>query len=162
MIILSLSLSLTYVYLIEKTHKTTTTTTTTTTTKQSCCIVSAASESARHATARRTNQSSRRTIGCMATKLSATCVFFVCCCCCAIYKHRYNIEIVCIVGLMYVTFTHNVYIEYKGTVIAITHDRYFLDGCAGWIAEIDRGRMIPFKGILLLLLLLLYFIRTKL
>jgi ATP-binding cassette ChvD family protein len=35
---------------------------------------------------------------------------------------------------------------YRGTVIAITHDRYFLDGVAGWILEVDRGRMIPFQG----------------
>ena len=36
--------------------------------------------------------------------------------------------------------------EYKGTVIAITHDRYFLDNVAGWILELDRGRGIPWKG----------------
>jgi ATP-binding cassette ChvD family protein len=36
--------------------------------------------------------------------------------------------------------------EYKGTVIAVTHDRYFLDNVAGWILELDRGRGIPFKG----------------
>ena len=35
---------------------------------------------------------------------------------------------------------------YKGTVIAITHDRYFLDNVAGWILELDRGRGIPWKG----------------
>lgn len=35
---------------------------------------------------------------------------------------------------------------YKGTVIAITHDRYFLDNVAGWILELDRGHGIPFKG----------------
>jgi energy-dependent translational throttle protein EttA len=35
---------------------------------------------------------------------------------------------------------------YKGTVIAVTHDRYFLDNVAGWILELDRGRGIPFKG----------------
>lgn len=35
---------------------------------------------------------------------------------------------------------------YKGTVIAITHDRYFLDNVAGWILELDRGRGIPYKG----------------
>ena len=35
---------------------------------------------------------------------------------------------------------------YKGTVIAITHDRYFLDNVAGWILELDRGEGIPFKG----------------
>lgn len=36
--------------------------------------------------------------------------------------------------------------QYKGTVIAITHDRYFLDNVAGWILEIDRGYGIPWKG----------------
>jgi energy-dependent translational throttle protein EttA len=36
--------------------------------------------------------------------------------------------------------------EYKGTVIAITHDRYFLDNVAGWILELDRGYGIPFEG----------------
>ncbi len=36
--------------------------------------------------------------------------------------------------------------SYKGTVIAITHDRYFLDNVAGWILELDRGRGIPWKG----------------
>jgi len=36
--------------------------------------------------------------------------------------------------------------EYKGTVMAITHDRYFLDRVASWIVEIDRGQAIPFKG----------------
>jgi ATP-binding cassette ChvD family protein len=36
--------------------------------------------------------------------------------------------------------------EYSGTVIAITHDRYFLDNVAEWILELDRGRGIPFKG----------------
>ncbi|MCE3008890.1 MAG: energy-dependent translational throttle protein EttA [Bacteroidetes bacterium] len=36
--------------------------------------------------------------------------------------------------------------EYKGTVIAVTHDRYFLDNVAGWILELDRGQGIPFKG----------------
>jgi sulfate-transporting ATPase len=36
--------------------------------------------------------------------------------------------------------------EYKGTVIAVTHDRYFLDNTAGWILELDRGEGIPFKG----------------
>jgi ATP-binding cassette ChvD family protein len=35
---------------------------------------------------------------------------------------------------------------YKGTVIAVTHDRYFLDNVAGWILELDRGRGIPFEG----------------
>ena len=36
--------------------------------------------------------------------------------------------------------------QYPGTVIAVTHDRYFLDNVAGWILELDRGRGIPFKG----------------
>ncbi len=36
--------------------------------------------------------------------------------------------------------------EYAGTVIAVTHDRYFLDNVAGWILELDRGQGIPFKG----------------
>ncbi len=36
--------------------------------------------------------------------------------------------------------------KYEGTVIAVTHDRYFLDNVAGWILELDRGRGIPFKG----------------
>lgn len=36
--------------------------------------------------------------------------------------------------------------RYKGTVIAITHDRYFLDNVAGWILELDRGEGIPYKG----------------
>ena len=35
---------------------------------------------------------------------------------------------------------------YEGTVIAVTHDRYFLDNVAGWILELDRGKGIPFKG----------------
>jgi energy-dependent translational throttle protein EttA len=35
---------------------------------------------------------------------------------------------------------------YKGTVIAVTHDRYFLDNVAGWILELDRGKGIPFEG----------------
>jgi energy-dependent translational throttle protein EttA len=35
---------------------------------------------------------------------------------------------------------------YKGTVMAVTHDRYFLDNVAGWILELDRGRGIPFEG----------------
>ena len=37
-------------------------------------------------------------------------------------------------------------LEYPGTVIAVTHDRYFLDNVAGWILELDRGRGYPFKG----------------
>lgn len=37
-------------------------------------------------------------------------------------------------------------LNYKGTVIAITHDRYFLDNVAGWILELDRGEGIPWKG----------------
>ena len=36
--------------------------------------------------------------------------------------------------------------EYPGTVVAITHDRYFLDNAAGWILELDRGRGIPYEG----------------
>jgi len=36
--------------------------------------------------------------------------------------------------------------EYKGTVVAVTHDRYFLDNVAGWILELDRGRGIPYQG----------------
>ncbi len=35
---------------------------------------------------------------------------------------------------------------YKGTVMAVTHDRYFLDNVAGWILELDRGKGIPFHG----------------
>ncbi len=36
--------------------------------------------------------------------------------------------------------------DYKGTVMAVTHDRYFLDNVAGWILELDRGKGIPFEG----------------
>ena len=36
--------------------------------------------------------------------------------------------------------------EYQGTVVAVTHDRYFLDNVAGWILELDRGRGIPYEG----------------
>lgn len=36
--------------------------------------------------------------------------------------------------------------QYKGTIIAVTHDRYFLDNVAGWILELDRGQGIPYKG----------------
>ncbi|OHV10608.1 energy-dependent translational throttle protein EttA [Kushneria phosphatilytica] len=36
--------------------------------------------------------------------------------------------------------------EYQGTVVAVTHDRYFLDNAAGWILELDRGQGIPFEG----------------
>ncbi len=36
--------------------------------------------------------------------------------------------------------------QYKGTIIAVTHDRYFLDNVAGWILELDRGHGIPFQG----------------
>ncbi|MCE1653962.1 energy-dependent translational throttle protein EttA, partial [Enterobacter hormaechei] len=39
-------------------------------------------------------------------------------------------------------FLHN----YEGTVVAITHDRYFLDNVAGWILELDRGEGIPWEG----------------
>lgn len=37
-------------------------------------------------------------------------------------------------------------VEYPGTVVAVTHDRYFLDNAAGWILELDRGRGIPWEG----------------
>jgi sulfate-transporting ATPase len=36
--------------------------------------------------------------------------------------------------------------DYRGTVVAVTHDRYFLDNVAGWILELDRGRGLPFQG----------------
>src|SRR5207249_3098262 len=36
--------------------------------------------------------------------------------------------------------------EYTGTVVAVTHDRYFLDNVAGWILELDRGQGIPWEG----------------
>jgi sulfate-transporting ATPase len=36
--------------------------------------------------------------------------------------------------------------DYEGTVVAVTHDRYFLDNVAGWILELDRGRAIPYEG----------------
>jgi ATPase subunit of ABC transporter with duplicated ATPase domains len=36
--------------------------------------------------------------------------------------------------------------KYEGTVIAVTHDRYFLDNVAGWILELDRGEGIPYQG----------------
>ena len=36
--------------------------------------------------------------------------------------------------------------EYAGTVVAVTHDRYFLDNVAKWILELDRGRGVPFSG----------------
>ena len=36
--------------------------------------------------------------------------------------------------------------DYKGAVVAVTHDRYFLDNVAGWILELDRGRGIPYEG----------------
>src|SRR5216117_3313842 len=36
--------------------------------------------------------------------------------------------------------------DYAGTVVAVTHDRYFLDNVAGWILELDRGRGIPWEG----------------
>src|SRR3954465_11214385 len=36
--------------------------------------------------------------------------------------------------------------EYAGTIVAVTHDRYFLDNAAGWILELDRGRALPFEG----------------
>jgi ATPase subunit of ABC transporter with duplicated ATPase domains len=37
-------------------------------------------------------------------------------------------------------------VDYNGTVVAITHDRYFLDNAAGWILELDRGHGIPYEG----------------
>jgi ATPase subunit of ABC transporter with duplicated ATPase domains len=40
------------------------------------------------------------------------------------------------------------HLQYAGTVIAVTHDRYFLDNVAGWILELDRGEGIPWKGII--------------
>ena len=36
--------------------------------------------------------------------------------------------------------------DYAGTIIAVTHDRYFLDNVAGWILELDRGQGIPWRG----------------
>ena len=36
--------------------------------------------------------------------------------------------------------------DYPGTVVGVTHDRYFLDNVAGWILELDRGRGIPYRG----------------
>src|SRR6185312_563522 len=36
--------------------------------------------------------------------------------------------------------------EYAGTIVAVTHDRYFLDNVAGWILELDRGRGLPYEG----------------
>lgn len=36
--------------------------------------------------------------------------------------------------------------DFEGTVVAITHDRYFLDNVAGWIPELDRGEGIPWEG----------------
>ncbi len=36
--------------------------------------------------------------------------------------------------------------DFRGTVVAVTHDRYFLDNVAGWILELDRGSGIPFEG----------------
>src|SRR5213075_961063 len=36
--------------------------------------------------------------------------------------------------------------EFKGCVVAVTHDRYFLDNVAGWILELDRGKGIPYEG----------------
>ena len=36
--------------------------------------------------------------------------------------------------------------KYEGTIIAVTHDRYFLDNVAGWILELDRGQGIPWQG----------------
>jgi sulfate-transporting ATPase len=45
-----------------------------------------------------------------------------------------------------VTWLENHLRDYKGAVVAVTHDRYFLDNVAGWILEIDRGRGIPYEG----------------
>ncbi len=45
--------------------------------------------------------------------------------------------------LFYVCF---VFVTYRGLVVAVTHDRYFLDNVAGYILEIDQGRLIPFRG----------------
>ncbi len=45
-----------------------------------------------------------------------------------------------------VTWLERFLADYKGAVIAVTHDRYFLDNVAGWILELDRGRGIPFEG----------------
>jgi sulfate-transporting ATPase len=45
-----------------------------------------------------------------------------------------------------VTWLERFLADYKGTVTAVTHDRYFLDNVAGWILELDRGRGIPFQG----------------
>tara|TARA_Y100001970_G_scaffold294289_1_gene449856 strand:+ start:9629 stop:11284 length:1656 start_codon:yes stop_codon:yes gene_type:complete len=45
-----------------------------------------------------------------------------------------------------VTWLENHLENYEGTVVAVTHDRYFLDNVAGWILEVDRGRGIPFEG----------------
>ncbi len=36
--------------------------------------------------------------------------------------------------------------DYPGTIVAVTHDRYFLDNVAGWILELDRGRGLPYEG----------------
>jgi ATP-binding cassette ChvD family protein len=45
-----------------------------------------------------------------------------------------------------VAWRERVLAEYQGTVVAVTHDRYFLDNVAGWILELDRGQGIPWKG----------------
>ncbi|MFW2542968.1 energy-dependent translational throttle protein EttA [Primorskyibacter sp. 2E107] len=45
-----------------------------------------------------------------------------------------------------IAWLQNHLIEYKGTILIITHDRYFLDDITGWILEIDRGRGIPYEG----------------
>ena len=37
-------------------------------------------------------------------------------------------------------------LQFQGTVVAITHDRYFLDNVAGWILELDQGKGLPFQG----------------
>jgi ATPase subunit of ABC transporter with duplicated ATPase domains len=45
-----------------------------------------------------------------------------------------------------IAWLQNHLIEYKGTILCVTHDRYFLDDITGWILELDRGRGIPYEG----------------
>ncbi len=45
-----------------------------------------------------------------------------------------------------IAWLQNHLIEYKGTILVVTHDRYFLDDITGWILELDRGRGIPYEG----------------
>ena len=45
-----------------------------------------------------------------------------------------------------VAWLENYLINYKGTVVLITHDRYFLDNITGWILELDRGQALPYEG----------------